>query len=143
MNTTHHKRKGPRCYQCKRYGHIQRDFRQRDSKEQKNHYGGRPKNQKFANCAATKHRPDDSSESDSDEVGLIVNHVLTVKASSQLIGKWILDSGATCHICSDHKMFVELYPLKERVDVKLGDGRTLEAVGQGTITTYEVWSAHT
>ena len=144
MNTTHHKRKGPRCYQCKRYGHIQRDCRQRDSKEQKpNHHGGRPKNQKFANCATTKHRPDDSSESDSDEVGLIVDHVLTVKASSQLTGKWILDSGATCHICSDHKMFVELYPLKERVDVKLGDGRTLEAVGQGTITVHMKFGQHT
>ena len=83
-------RKGPRCYQCKRYGHIQLDCRQRDSKEQKNHHGGRPKNQKFANCAATKHRPDDSSESDSDEVGLIVDHVLTVKASSV---NWKMDPG--------------------------------------------------
>ena len=39
MNTTHHKRKGTTCYQCKRYGHIQRNCRRRDSKEQKNHHG--------------------------------------------------------------------------------------------------------
>ena len=47
-----------------------------------------------------------------------------------------MDPGFWGYLPYDHKMFVELYPLKERVDVKLGDGRTLEAVGQGTITVH-------
>ena len=33
MNSSHHKKKGPRCYNCKRFGHYQRDCKQRDTKD--------------------------------------------------------------------------------------------------------------
>ena len=70
--------------------------------------------------------PDDSS--DSDETGLLVVHALSSKVNISpglsTSGKWIIDSGATCHICNNRSSFVELYPLKTQTDVKLGDGRT-------------------
>ena len=46
---------------------------------------------------------------------------------------WIVDSGATCHTCCDEKLFSELHPLEKETDVTLGDGRTLQATGQGTV----------
>ena len=112
MNSSHHKKKGPRCYNCKRFGHYQQDCKQRDMKDHSlksshhsSSYGSRSKNHyRSANCVTSKRRPDDSSES--DDVGLVIDHVLTTKPSSTMNGKWILDSGATCHICSDRSRFV-------------------------------------
>ena len=57
---------------------------------------GKPKNS--ANTTATdKH---DSS----DEEAMIVTHALSTTSK----GNWIIDSGATCHMCSDKKLFREL-----------------------------------
>uniref|UniRef100_A0A1X7V236 CCHC-type domain-containing protein n=1 Tax=Amphimedon queenslandica TaxID=400682 RepID=A0A1X7V236_AMPQE len=33
MNLCNHKKEGPRCYNCKRFGHYQRDCKQRESKD--------------------------------------------------------------------------------------------------------------
>ena len=46
---------------------------------------------------------------------------------------WIVDSGATCHMCNDDKLFVELRSLKKPLEVTLGDGCAVEATGQGTV----------
>ena len=46
---------------------------------------------------------------------------------------WIVDSGATCHICNDCNSFVELHNLKKTLDVTLGDGHTLKAIKHGTV----------
>uniref|UniRef100_A0A1X7UD14 Uncharacterized protein n=1 Tax=Amphimedon queenslandica TaxID=400682 RepID=A0A1X7UD14_AMPQE len=57
--------------------------------------------------------------------------------------KWILDSGATCHICRDCSQFVKLYPLKKNIDVKLGDCHTLEAVSECTVVVYLKYGQYT
>ena len=46
---------------------------------------------------------------------------------------WIVDSGATCHMCNDDKLFVELRSLKQPLEVTLRDGCAVEATGQGTV----------
>ena len=44
-----------------------------------------------------------------------------------------MDSGATCHTCNDRNSFVELRNLKKTLDVTLGDGHTLKAIGCRTV----------
>ena len=44
-----------------------------------------------------------------------------------------MDSGATCHMCRDEKSFISLYQLEDPIDVVLGDGRALTAVGRGKL----------
>ena len=44
-----------------------------------------------------------------------------------------MDSGASCHICNDRNSFVELRNLKRSLDVTLGDGHMLKAIGRGTV----------
>ena len=73
-----------------------------------------------------------SSSSDSDCVGLMVNHLLSGNSPGPL-NEWIVDSGATCHMCCDDKLFAELQRLKQPLEVTLGDGYTVEATGRGTI----------
>ena len=38
---------------------------------------------------------------------------------------WIVDSGATCHICNDRRSFVEIHTLKKPQDVMFGDRHAL------------------
>ena len=67
--------------------------------------------------------------SSSDEEGLMTAHALT--AASR--GTWIVDSGATCHMCNDEKLFVQLRQLNTPREVTLGDGRSLEGQAEGTV----------
>ena len=74
----------------------------------------------------------DSSSSDSESAGMLVCHVLSVSAKNRS-DSWIVDSGATCHMCNNVVLFVELQSLNESLQVTLGDGHTPEAAGRGTV----------
>ena len=63
----------------------------------------------------------------------MVNHVMSASSTGNL-NDWIVDSGATCHMCNDDKLFVELRSLEQPLEVMLGDGYAVEATGRGTIT---------
>ena len=73
------------------------------------------------------------SSSDNDDIGLVVNHVLSADVMPKSTEKWIVDSGATCHICNNRSLFVELYPVKTPIDITLGDGRALKAAARGVV----------
>ena len=109
-----------KCHYCGKLGHIKRDcysFKRKQSSQ-----GQRP--QQKANKAATK-KPTSDEEGDV----LIVTHAL----QAGLAGNWIVDSGATCHMCTNKKMFVDLKTLEDPMEVTLGDGRALQAVGRGVV----------
>ena len=53
--------------------------------------------------------------------------------SSHEQSTWIVDSGATVHMCHDRQSFTDLYQLENPIDVVLGDGRALTAVGRGEV----------
>ena len=117
-------RKGPQYHFCRKYGHIKKYCRVYEKSQQNN--------QSRADRSApqrdgTAHKvnnvktvgPTDVN-SDSDEAGLVVKHVFAVKEASELSqGKWIIDSGATSNICNSD-LFVQLFPLEQSVDVRLG-----------------------
>ena len=75
--------------------------------------------------------PKGKSSGKSNSVGLIATHALTAKGPDQA-DSWILDSGATCHICSNQKLFDEI-ELKSSQEVTMGDDRVIKAAGCGTI----------
>ena len=116
------RRKGPQCHHCGKFGHIKCNCydlaKAKKTGSQK------------ANKVEVKRR--DSSSSDSESAGMLVCHTLSVSAKSRS-DSWIVDSGATCHMCNNVVLFVELHSLKESLQVTLGDGHTLEATGRGTV----------
>ena len=58
----------------------------------------------------------------------------TSAKSTQAVGNWIVDSGATCYImCTDKAQFVELEEIKDPLHVTLGDGHALKATGRDTV----------
>ena len=60
-----------------------------------------------------------------------MEQVLSAGRNTQ--GQWILDSGATCHMCNKESMFTDLHLLHNPLTVMLGDGRNLQAVGRGKV----------
>ena len=49
------------------------------------------------------------------------------------LAAWIVDSGATCRMCSSRQLFAEYRCLQKSEKVKLGDERCLKAVGCVTV----------
>ena len=74
---------------------------------------------------------DDENSSDSEGCGLVVAQVLSAGPTTQ--EQWILDSGATCHMCNKESMFTALQTLPTPMTVMLGDGRNLQAAGRGNV----------
>ena len=73
------------------------------------------------------------TSSDSDCAGLVVvSHALSSVTAIEK-NNWIIDSGATCHMCNNEKLFLQLKNLNKPQEVKVGDGYSVEAKGEGTI----------
>ena len=104
------RKKGP-CHHCGKLGHYKRDcwkLAEKKAESQKEYNSGKPKTSKVSEL------PDSSGD---DEV-LVVGHALSVGAS----GNWIVDSGATCHMCSTRESFAGYRRLLKPEKVTLGDG---------------------
>ena len=52
-------------------------------------------------------------------MGLIVQHALSTGVNRSPETSWIVDSGATCHICNSQNYFVELQMLQKPIDITL------------------------
>lgn len=97
----------PTCYVCKRRGHVAKVCRYRKkSSNDKN------ANEKRSNAFMT------TAEDYSGEVNVI---------------DWIIDSGATEHMCCNIELFTKFEQLKENKIVKIGDGSCIKAVGVGKV----------
>ena len=70
-----------------------------------------------------------ASDSESDSEALVTGNALTARSSDC----WIIDSGATSHMCNNKELFVDYRELTQPEKVTLGDGRSLDVVGKGTV----------
>ena len=111
-----------KCHFCKKLGHFKRDCRKFLASQQSQ--------QEKRQLASTAEAKKPSSSSDSEGEALVTTHALTVSSR----GNWIVDSGATCHMCNDRSLFSELRSLEAPQEVTLGDGHVLQATAQGTVT---------
>lgn len=131
-STEKHHQRGPRCYGCSELGHIWRDCPEENSRncasqKEKFKYRGNNMTQRAHKVEARW-----TSDSSSDEGAvLIAENVLSSIFEPR--SKWIVDSGATCHMSHDRELFQEYSVLEKHVPVALGDGKKLEAIGKGVI----------
>lgn len=116
-------RKKIRCHYCGKIGHIKRFCRDFKAEKEK-----RNEKTEKASIAVTDAI---SCSEDSVEI-LFASHALSATSSKEQCA-WIVDSGATCHMCRDKKSFATLKQLEEPIDIALGDGHTLTAIGRGEV----------
>ena len=65
-------------------------------------------------------------------VALVVHEKALGSANKKTAG-WIIDSGATCHMCNDVNAFTGCVTLKQPQEISLGDGHIVKATGKGTV----------
>lgn len=106
-------RKG-RCNRCKRYGHWERECRDKEKDLARNR-GERSLKKKEAG-------------------GALIDITLSTVTDSKLMWQnWCLDSGATSHMSGRKEWFTELVNLDSKIPIKLGDGSTIYAIAKGFI----------
>ena len=96
------------CHYCERPGHLKWNCRKlafelanfNAEKKEKTGFKAKGKMKHKANSATSGHKNDSNSSSDDDDA-LVVCHALSAGSK----GNWIVDSGATCHMCNDEKLF--------------------------------------
>ena len=114
-----------KCHYCGISGHIKHNCHRLAANERKakQEYKVKQKANK-----ATLNQDDNSSCSETD--ALVISHALSASNTRS----WIVDSGATCHMCNDETMFSRFHLLEQPQQVKLGDGHILEATAHGIVS---------
>ena len=64
-------------------------------------------------------------------VGLFAHHALTTNNNEK--SSWIVDSGATYHMCHNIDKFINMKKLDKSEDITLGNGHSVKAFGIGTV----------
>ena len=109
------------CHQGGKLEHIQKDCY--ECNERKYEKPKKSHSHKNSNCK--------KKNENGTSIGLVAVHALA--ADGELSNNWIIDSGATCHICCNHAIFDELEDLNTPQIVTLGDGKSIETSKRGTV----------
>ena len=75
---------------------------------------------------------DVSDDYDDCEAFIVIDNALSVVPESSK-NKWIIDSGASKHMCNDRTMFTRLKDVKQPQMVKVGNGYPVRVKGIGNI----------
>ena len=123
------------CHYCGIPGHFKRNCRKlaselATSNEKRDKSGCKTKREVTHKANKATCGSNDIHNSSSEDDALVVCHALSARSK----GNWIVDSGATCHMCNDRKLFTKFECLEKSQEVTLGDGHALEATGQGTVS---------
>ena len=114
---------GPNCYHGQKFGHTKRNCPALMDMKPEWRQKKVMKPTHKAHGTEARH----NSYSNDESVGCVALHDHALLTAAGEINIWIVDSGATCHMCNDRGLFIQLCNLKEQVDVTLGDGHCLVA----------------
>lgn len=106
-NSSNTKKIGP-CFYCGKIGHLKRECRN------------------FLRSRETKNT---NLSDNSDNAFISESTLLSIKDNEQ----WILDSGASDHMCANYDWFRDYEKLENPTQVKIGNGSSMYAIGKGKI----------
>ena len=100
------------CQYCHKPGHFKKECRKYLAAQKKQ-----------ASVVKKKETPG------SDGEAFVTIHALVATFS----GTWIVNLGATCHMCNDKNLFTDTRHMDTPQQVTLGDGSLLEGSAEGTV----------
>lgn len=150
------------CFVCGKLGHMKNDcwYAQRNNqglnsyrgqRGQRGHRGQRVFNRGGLYRGRSRGRGQSSSRGESSnhfsseswtlqvcssEINNLTGFVKREEYDNNCEINWLLDSGCTDHIVNNESYFCNYIDLKNPVDVKLPDGKTLQATKVGTVKVY-------
>ena len=98
-------KKKPRCHFCNKPGHFKRDCEE-FAKVKGQSKPDQDKMKTKMGVFKVTITSEDENCSNGESTGLVVRHALSADSNSH--DQWIIDSGATCHMCNNDAMFSEL-----------------------------------
>ncbi|KAF2344700.1 Zinc finger CCHC-type [Trinorchestia longiramus] len=107
-----------KCFECGKEGHIKRQCRVNEERLRKE------------NRTFQANRAVDARSSSTDET---ITFTSAFPIGNVDCNSWIVDSGATQHMCNKKSQFSSHSDLSSPVRVKIGDGRALKGVGVGDV----------
>ncbi len=131
-----------KCHYCGKPGHLKRDCRIRfadERREKASDSGPREKaNQvlrkntsgEVENVLLTSQALSARMTSGEEVDVLLKSQALSVRTT----GSWIIDSGASSHMCNDEQLFMKKETLKKPLEIVLGDGHVVKSQQQGTVS---------
>jgi len=113
------------CGYCKKKYHT-------ESTCWKKHPHLRPKRGKQNQTGMVANAPDNSEAHDEESYVCLMAGKMNPTASRASAAEWIIDSGATAHICHDRSMFCTIEDI-EPFDISIGDKSGIRAEGRGKV----------
>lgn len=115
------------CFNCNKFGHIARDCT-----ESKRVYSKRAdvkrEDVKTAGRAYLHATAQDADDDDDEKRAF----AYMIGSESKSKNEWIVDSGASQHMCNDIKKFA-IYDKIQPKPVEVGNGQIIQAIGKGTV----------
>ena len=102
-----------KCHFCRKMGHFKRECRKLLASQSQGRQSANPT----------------ESEQTGNHILVLTTHALSATDK----GTWIVDSGATTHMCNDSSLFRNMKKLEPPLQVTLGDGHSLEGTAEGTV----------
>ena len=111
-----------KCHYCGKPGHLKRDCRIRladERREKASDSGPREKANQVLRSMGGEEKD-----------VLLASQALSVRMTSS----WIIDSGASSHMCNDEQLFTKMETLKKPLEIVVGDGHVVKSHQQGTVS---------
>lgn len=111
------------CHNCRKPGHFRKDCPMPDKKRDFRH---------VLNKKAEIKKVDSANMARDAGDEMYENVLLNVKEENSLQSSWIIDSGATTHMCGNFNLFSEISKIKGRT-IYVADGSQINAHGIGSV----------
>ena len=119
-----------RCHYCNKFGHFKKEYEEFAKVKGYSRPAQIKRKNKMGAFKVTI-TGEDGNSTDSESTGLMAQHALSTESNTH--NQWIIDSGATCHMCNEETSFSNYQTLDTPLNVIVGDGRNLQAIGCGDI----------
>ena len=117
------------CFNCNKTGHFGRDCKEPRNSAQMNSRP-QPRNRRPPQRGVKSHKAKIVTETNYSHSEFAF--CATTGDDQTRRSDWIIDSGASCHMCWERDVFLTHTKLSGS-NVKLGDGRNVKAAGEGTV----------